>query len=249
MPKASKRSRLLKSAARDSTGKLLPNPNRIVKIVTEENSVHSESDIDDDVAANEFITIPVDNVVPNNERDNMTIHEEICDTIEVPENEELFNEIQSKLNHISTLNNGELLILFSVVCLSKDAAATVYVYDVVKCRNIELNERLWQLLETVEKDRGKTPASYTVPAPQGKTLTPSRRIHKICKGPRMSQRSADSKVHLEAAKLWVAEQPEGSLDASGGGRFKVAKRLAAHLKIDMNTARGVVTALKRAKAL
>jgi hypothetical protein len=174
---------------------------------------------------------------------------DIDETIEIPENEELSDEIQSKLNHISTLNNGELLVLFSVVCLSKDAAATVYVYDVVKCRGIELNERLWRLLETVEKDRGKTPASYTVPVSKGKTLTPSRRIHKICKGPRMSQRNTDSKVHLDAARLWVAEQAEGSLNASGSGRFKVAKQLAAHLQIDMNTARGVVTSLKRAKVL
>eukprot|EP01034_Spumella_vulgaris_P021441 gene21441-27473_t len=43
----------------------------------------------------------------------------------------------------------------------------------------------------------------------------------------MTQRNTDSKDHLDSAKLWVAEQPEGSLDAT----------------------RGVVTSLKRAKVL
>ena len=82
-------------------------------------------------------------------------------------------------------------------------------------------------------------------------MAPPRRLHKICKGRRMSDRAVDSEEILPRGLLWVAEQKaEGkSLDASGGKRIKIAKQLQKALGLDLETARGLVTKLKRKKVL
>ena len=82
-------------------------------------------------------------------------------------------------------------------------------------------------------------------------MAPARRLHKICKGRRMSARAVDSEEILPRGLVWVADQKAAghSLDATGGKRMAIAKQLQKALGIDLETARGLVTKLKRKKVL
>lgn len=52
-------------------------------------------------------------------------------------------------------------------------------------------------------------------------LDPARRLHKICKGRRVSARSTSAADYLPAAMEWVSAQQDAgcSLEASGGKRI------------------------------
>ena len=88
-------------------------------------------------------------------------------------------------------------------------------------------------------------------APQ--KMSPARRLHKICKGRRISARAraVDSDEILPRGVAWVtAQQAVGNaLDATGAKRIAVARQLQRALGIDLETARGLVTTLKRRKIL
>jgi hypothetical protein len=113
-----------------------------------------------------------------------------------------------------------------------------------------MTAEMWAAMKRVESDRGHTPSVFQVPAPTTRTLQPARRVHKIMKGVRLSERNREASAHVEAAKQWVAESNE-SIDArsSASAHIKTAKVLAKHLNIDLETARGVVTSLKRMQVL
>ena len=99
--------------------------------------------------------------------------------------------------------------------------------------------------------------NLVVPAPKGKALQPARRLHKICKGRRLSQRSNQALTVFEPAVKWVETQramgaasPHASyLNGQGAARHKLAQVLAAALCVLKETARGVVTKLKQRKKL
>ena len=84
-------------------------------------------------------------------------------------------------------------------------------------------------------------------------MAPARRLHKICKGRRVSARSGavDLQDILPRGLTWVREQQAAgaSLDATGRNRIAIAKQLQKALGISLETARGLVTKLKRKKAL
>eukprot|EP00966_Prymnesium_polylepis_P171531 3965807-Prymnesium_polylepis.2 len=85
-----------------------------------------------------------------------------------------------------------------------------------------------------------------------RALAPSRRLHKICKGRRLSARSSSADEHLARALEWAAAQRSSgrTLVGDGGrGRSELAKELKQALQIDLEAARGLVTKLKRRKAL
>ena len=80
----------------------------------------------------------------------------------------------------------------------------------------------------------------------------ARRLHKICKGRRVSARSraVDSQEILPRGLMWVRDQQAAgvSLNATGRNRIAIAKQLQKALSINLETARGLVTKLKRSKA-
>ena len=91
-----------------------------------------------------------------------------------------------------------------------------------------------------------------LPAQSVRALPPARRLHKICKGRRMSARSAGAQEHVANGLAWVAAQRAAgrSLEAGGGrGRSLLAKELRKALGINLEIARGLVTTLKRKKVL
>ena len=84
-------------------------------------------------------------------------------------------------------------------------------------------------------------------------LTPARRLHKICKGRRLTARREASGTHLTAAVAFVkAERAASRVDMLGKGpkaRFALAAALEAALGVGAETARGLVTQLKLKKLL
>ncbi len=92
----------------------------------------------------------------------------------------------------------------------------------------------------------RTVQAHSIPQQTKRTLSAERRIHKICKGPRLSRRNEDAKEHLEAAKEWLRSNG-GALDArsSAKARLNAAATLSRALSISRDTARGLVTSLKK----
>ena len=91
-----------------------------------------------------------------------------------------------------------------------------------------------------------------LPAQSVRALPPARRLHKICKGRRMSARSAGAQEHVANGLAWVAAQRAAgrSLEAGGGrARSLLAKELRKALGINLEIARGLVTTLKKKKVL
>ena len=112
----------------------------------------------------------------------------------------------------------------------------------------------WEAVERLHaRGKGKIPSGTLRLSEhrEPQKMAPPRRLHKICKGRRMSARAVDSEDVLPRGLQWVAEQKEEgkTLDASGGKRMKIAKQLQKALGIDLETARGLVTKLKRKKVL
>ena len=97
--------------------------------------------------------------------------------------------------------------------------------------------------------KGRIPDGYIrLPAAATRALAPARRLHKICKGRRLSVHSVSADAHLARALEWVAAQRAAgrTLNATGGRpRSELAAELQAALRIDKEGARGLVTKLKR----
>lgn len=159
--------------------------------------------------------------------------------------------VQNRIQNIELVPNDDLPSLFCDIATYGDAAAAVYVYDIIKGKGVEITKSMRESLLKLEADKGKTSSTFIIPKTTRRCLSPARRIHKICKGARMSKRSDDASQYIEAAKVWVLAQEPVSVDArsSCNARIKIAKRLAEHLKIKFSVARGVVTSLKRGKVL
>eukprot|EP00611_Tribonema_gayanum_P017729 TRINITY_DN3055_c0_g3_i1.p2 TRINITY_DN3055_c0_g3~~TRINITY_DN3055_c0_g3_i1.p2 ORF type:complete len:137 (+),score=9.23 TRINITY_DN3055_c0_g3_i1:620-1030(+) len=121
--------------------------------------------------------------------------------------------MQHRIDGINALSDAEIVQLLLDICATRDARATVYVYDKMRARSIELTDGVKDALRRVEADRGRTPFTLRVPLNLAPHLEPSRRVHKICKGWRVSTRNTDAAAHLERAEAWVSAQPEGSVDA------------------------------------
>lgn len=152
--------------------------------------------------------------------------------------------IQERLDAVATLSEDDANALLQHVARALDAPACVYVFDSIKSRRMSVHVESMRALERVEKDRGRACPTYRVARAPGAHLTAERRIHKICKGKRLSERNDAAKQHLEAAAAFVREN---RLEArsSAAARMACAKAIAKHLGINKETARGVVTSLKR----
>ena len=134
-----------------------------------------------------------------------------------------------------------------------ETAALVRVWDVLGGSQ-GASPATWSAVERLHKrGKGRIPdGSIRLPAAATRTLAPARRLHKICKGRRLSARSVSADAHLARALEWVAAQRAAgrTLNATGGRpRSELAAELQAALRIDKEAARGLVTKLKRKKAL
>ena len=93
-----------------------------------------------------------------------------------------------------------------------------------------------------DKGKGKVPDGTFIISTG---LKPSRRLHKIFKGQRLSKRSELAKKYID---IVVTLLKNGELDKTLP-RIKMAKEIKRLLGINLEIARGVVTKLKQKKLL
>lgn len=148
---------------------------------------------------------------------------------------------------------GELNALAAALADAGETGALIQIWDELQGAK-GATSATWSAVERLHaRGKGNIPGGTLrlsqFGAPQ--KMPPARRLHKICKGRRMSARAVDSEEILPRGLVWAAEQKAAgkSLDASGGKRMAIAKQLQKALGIDLETARGLVTKLKRKKVL
>ncbi len=147
-------------------------------------------------------------------------------------------ETQSVLNDIGRC--ADLNGLLQRVAGDNDARAAVYVYDYMKDKGVTCNEASWVSLHKLERNRNPI-LKYTVPT-KDRALPPSRRIHKICKGVRLHERSEAAKDIMPQVNVWLSHREP---NFSQLDRISQAKMLAKDLTVPLETARGAITKLKQ----
>ena len=147
----------------------------------------------------------------------------------------------------------ELLVRLAEAC---ECTALIAVWDRAKARKLAPSEAVWAAVGRLH-DLGKKriPAgNLVVPAPKGKALQPARRLHKILKGRRLSQRSESASQALGPAVAWVKAERERGREFGGvksaRERINLAKELRTALGLTgLEQGRGLVTKLKQKKLL
>mmetsp|Transcript_8226 Transcript_8226/g.27151 ORF Transcript_8226/g.27151 Transcript_8226/m.27151 type:complete len:194 (+) Transcript_8226:58-639(+) len=153
-----------------------------------------------------------------------------------------------------TISLSSLNSLACALAEAGETAALVRVWDALGGSK-GASPATWLAVEALHaRPKHLLPGSGTLrlPAQSVRALPPARRLHKICKGRRMSARSAGAQEHVANGLAWVAAQRAAgrSLEAGGGrGRSLLAKELRKALGINLEIARGLVTTLKRKKVL
>jgi len=159
--------------------------------------------------------------------------------------------LQGRVDAVDCLNDTEMSILLMHIVNENEVAAAVYVYDKFQARGLRLSDDHRAAFKRL--DGGRTAGALRVPYNAAPHLEPSRRIHKICKGWRLSERNDRARKHIDEAIMWVREQQGRGVQvdarSSAGARMRVARQLASFLNINIEVARGIVTTLKRKKAL
>ena len=153
-----------------------------------------------------------------------------------------------------TISLSSLNSLACALAEAGETAALVRVWDALGGSK-GASPATWLAVEALHaRPKHLLPGSGTLrlPAQSVRALPPARRLHKICKGRRMSARSAGAQEHVANGLAWVAAQRAAgrSLEAGGGrARSLLAKELRKALGINLEIARGLVTTLKRKKVL
>ena len=153
-----------------------------------------------------------------------------------------------------TISLSSLNSLACALAEAGETAALVRVWDALGGSK-GASPATWLAVEALHaRPKHLLPGSGTLrlPAQSVRALPPARRLHKICKGRRMSARSAGAQEHVANGLAWVAAQRAAgrSLEAGGGrGRSLLAKELRKALGINLEIARGLVTTLKKKKVL
>mmetsp|Transcript_17357 Transcript_17357/g.34566 ORF Transcript_17357/g.34566 Transcript_17357/m.34566 type:complete len:183 (+) Transcript_17357:91-639(+) len=142
--------------------------------------------------------------------------------------------------------------------LAGQTHAIIVVWDAMGGKNYA-SSKTWVAIERLHsRGKGRIPAGNLI-LPEWHTVSrmaPERRLHKICKGRVLSQRSSKASDFIEPALLWLRQQRDIGQEiklSSGRGtnrsRFQLIRQLQTALNIDKDTARGLVTKLKQKKLL
>eukprot|EP00854_Cymbomonas_tetramitiformis_P001737 gene1737-2397_t len=164
----------------------------------------------------------------------------------------LQQQVNVALDGAVSTSSSALNSLACALAKAGETAALVRVWDALGGSQ-GASPATWLAVEALHargKDRIPN-GTLRLPALSARALAPARRLHKICKGRRMSARSAGVQDYIANGLAWVAAQRVAgrSLDAgSGRARSIMAKELRKALSINLETARGLVTTLKRKKA-
>ena len=146
----------------------------------------------------------------------------------------------------------------------RELGAFLRVYDTCKANKIKINDSVRIAMARLH-DKGKGKVSYksTLLIPlvsvRKRRLKPQRRLHKIVMGSRrgdmIRKRHLKAKPHLTKATAWLSEETnrpliDRVLQAGNGlrsrnGRMAFARLLRSAINVDMDTALGLVTMIKR----
>ena len=168
-------------------------------------------------------------------------------------------------NAMNSASSAAALDCLVVLAEAGETAALIALWDRVAeaCPRAHpsANTRVWAAVSRLHtrhrKRADRRRGTLLTPLTTTRRLDPARRLHKICKGRRMSQRASGAQLYVAAAVAFLAaERAAGRGDrvsaafvARGKGRIACAKRLKSVLKIEsLETARGLVTTLKRKRA-
>jgi hypothetical protein len=134
-----------------------------------------------------------------------------------------------------------------------DARATVHVFDLLGAGAVDAAG--WEALRTLEQQRACREV-FAVPAAARAQLAPLRRIHKICKGPRLHERSEMAKRVMPRVLEWLEARAGCGRNAVSNAARLCGKRrraqadvLRKELGLRVACARGVVTKLKQKKVI
>lgn len=153
----------------------------------------------------------------------------------------LQDDLQVDIDNCQTLRADQLDKLLQEVAGTGDARATVYIYDIMKAKGYKVTPAGWNALKILEGKRSDK-IIYRVPPSTARTLTPSRRIHKICKGVRLHDRSEAAKDIMPAAIDWL-HRNRAAVEKMD--RISAAKMLMKEVGVSLECARGAITKLKQ----
>mmetsp|Transcript_24025 Transcript_24025/g.48618 ORF Transcript_24025/g.48618 Transcript_24025/m.48618 type:complete len:183 (-) Transcript_24025:104-652(-) len=155
-------------------------------------------------------------------------------------------------------NSVEMNHLAQELAETKETHALIRIWDKLKdggCSNDDPATRV-AINKLHSRGKGKIPTGTLKVAAVPNELNPARRLHKICKGAVLSERSESAREHLDAACRVVealrAEKHGGGAPYPGGkleGRqkFELVAVLKRELGVTKNVARGIVTKLKQTR--
>ncbi len=150
---------------------------------------------------------------------------------------ECTNLLASTNKSSSTFN-----LLLQKLASNGETGGVIAIWDHMKDNNILVNDTALKAMKKLH-DRG---SDGTFIIDTGKcALKPSRRLHKIFKGKRLSDRNKEAKQYVLAALDLISNN---KIDTKLP-RIALAKSLAKTLNIKLEVARGLVTTLKRKKAI
>ena len=129
-------------------------------------------------------------------------------------------------------------------CADKyEMAAVVYIYDYMKAKKVEPNDDTFKY---ISKLHSKTVNEHNrLDIKMFNSLKPRRRIHKIMKGHEYSGKYQNALEHLDKVKSYLDKNPEYKVF----DKIRLIKILSENCDIDKNTARYIITNLKKTKFL
>lgn len=129
-------------------------------------------------------------------------------------------------------------------CADKyEMGAVVYIYDHMKSKNVEPNGQTYNY---ISKLHSKTVNEHNrLDIKMFNSLKPRRRIHKIMKGYEYSDKYQTALEHLDKVKSFLNKNPEYKVY----DKIRLIQILSKNCEIDKNTARYIVTNLKKTKFL
>ena len=153
------------------------------------------------------------------------------------------NILQKNIDQLTktSLNIHQYNDLLISVTNINEFAATVYIYDDILKNKIKPNEKTYKI---IEKLHSKTlpENNYLVVPSHKNSLKPRRRIHKIIKGHKYTDKYKNALHYLDISKKYLLNNKK---ICTHSNKIFIAKQISKNCNISLENARFIVTKLKR----
>jgi hypothetical protein len=152
-------------------------------------------------------------------------------------------DLQQLVNEINDtkMTLTDYIFILDIATNQKEMATVVFLYDHMIKNNIKPDEQIFKLIDRLHSKTIPENNTISLQLEPGKRLQPRRRIHKIMKGHNYTGKYDNAKQFVQDASQIILNNPSFKYYH----KIKLAKIISKELKIDMNIAKVVVTALKR----